>query len=164
MIMNNIPETNLHIGSISSLEHTNPHDWAFVHATQTVHYQIFSWDRKYNKPDKNHPNYIMYEDGNRLSLNWVDGEAYLYNWTGPEKFCKILDFIDKWINDKKVLIHCDQGQSRAPTLGLLYLAKRLKTIPSDSFLSARREFVKLYPNYSPSGIGEYADQKWEEIL
>jgi protein-tyrosine phosphatase len=80
-----------------------------------------------------------------------------------ETFNKILDFIEKWSKQRKILIHCDQGQSRAPTLGLLYLAKRLKSIPNDSFVSAKNEFMIIYPNYLSSGIGDYVAQNWNEI-
>ncbi|MCX5632289.1 MAG: hypothetical protein NTW93_01215 [Phycisphaerae bacterium] len=155
--------TNLYIGAMADLDEINYQDWAVVHATQTVHYKIFNWDRKFNKPNKNHPNYICYEKDNRFSLNWVDGEAHLFNWSGAGTFIKVLDFIDKWIQTKTVLIHCDQGQSRSPTLGLLYLAKRAKLIPCQSFELARTEFVKMYPYYSPSGIGDYVKTKWEDI-
>jgi len=159
-----LPQSNIFIGTINDLGQTNEQDWALVHATQTIHYKIFGWNRTTNKPNKKHPNYIYYEKDNRLSLNWVDGAAYLYNWSGTETFNKILDFIEKWNNQRKILIYCDQGQSRAPTLGLLYLAKRLKSIPNDSFESARSEFIKIYPNYSPSGIGDYVAQHWNEII
>lgn len=157
-------ETNLFIGTLDDLSHTNNQEWAVVHATQTIHYQIFGWNRTTHKPGKNHPNYIYYEEDNRISLNWVDGAEYLYNWSGVETFIKILNFIDKWIPKKNVLIHCDQGQSRSPTLGLLYLAKRTKIIPDDSFQAAKKEFVKYYPYYLPSGIGEYVEKNWNEII
>jgi len=157
--MINIPKTNLYIGSILGLQQIDYKNWAYVHATQTIHYKIMGWDRKYNKPDRHHPSYIIYEKENRFSLNWVDGAAHLYEWSGPKTFIKVLDFIDKWIIKRNVLIHCDQGQSRAPTLGLLYLAKRLKTIPNDSFISAKNSFMNTYPNYIPAGIGEYVNSK-----
>lgn len=162
--MINILNTNLYIGAKDDLISTNKNDWAVVHATQTIHYSIFGWDRRYNKPPKDHPNYIVFEDENRLSLNWVDGEARLYEWSGPRVFNQVLDFIDKKIPSKKVLIHCDQGQSRSPTLGLLYLSKRLKKIPSDSFQNARKEFLKIYPYYQPSGIAEYVEMNWDKFL
>jgi hypothetical protein len=158
-----LSNTNLYIGAITDLAQVNYQDWAVIHATQTIHYKIFNWDRKFNKPNKNHPNYIYYEEGNRFSLNWVDGSAFLYEWSGPETFIKVLNFIEKWIQNKKVLIHCDQGQSRSPTLGLLYLSKRAKLIPSQSFDFARNEFVKIYPYYLPSGIGDYVKTKWDNI-
>ena len=54
-------------------------------------------------------------------------------------------------------------QSIAPTIGLLFLAKRLKSIPDDSFESAKDAFIKIYPNYLPGGIGDYIRQKWGEF-
>lgn len=154
---------NLYIGSLVDLQEFSLEEDAFVHATQTTHYQIMGWNWTTNKPNRNHPNYIIWEDNNRLSLNWVDGPAHLYKWSGPETFSRILDFIDSWIEERKVFIHCNQGISRSPTLGLLYLAKRLKTIPDDTFLSAKKEFMNIYPIYNPSGISNYVNQSWIEI-
>jgi len=162
--MINIAGTNLFIGSAADLAQTDDTYWAIVHATQSHHYKIFGWDMKANKPNKNHPHYISYERNNHLSLNWVDGYAYLYNWSGPETFIKILNFIDKWLAEKNVLIYSDRGRTRAPTIGLLYLAKRKKMIPDSSFTSAYDEFVKLYPGYLPGGIGEYVSNKWRDIV
>jgi len=157
-------DTKIFIGAKNALNRTNEQDWAVVHATQSIQYEIFGWNRKTNKPDKGHPNYIFYENNNKLSLNWVDGKAYLYGWSGVETFKKVLNFIEKWNNQRKVLIHCDQGQSRAPTLGLLYLAKRLESIPNDSFKKAKKAFIEIYPNYLPSGIGVYVEQNWNKIF
>lgn len=154
---------NLYIGSLADYQLISSTDYAIVHATQTIHYQIMNWNRTYNKPDKNHSNYIIWEKDNRLSLNWVDGAARLYEWSGAVTFIKVLDFVDRWIKDKKVLIHCDQAISRSPTLGLLYLAKRSKTIPNSSYTDAYRDFIKLYPNYQPGGIGEYVNMHWNVI-
>lgn len=159
-----LPNTNLYIGSLVDLIEIDEQEWAVIHATQTIHYRIFGWNRTTNKPDKNHPNYIYYEKDNKLSLNWVDGAAYLYEWSGVETFIKTLNFIDKWISKKNVLIHCDQGQSRSPTLGLLYLAKRVKIISNDSFTTAKNEFMQSYPHYLPGGIGKYVEQNWDEII
>lgn len=154
---------NLTIGSTSDLSYFSLKEDAFVHATQTVHYKIMGWDRKFNKPSKAHPNYIVWESENRLSINWVDGAAYLYNWSGPETFIKVLDFIDKWRDKRRVFVHCDQGFSRSPTLGLLYLAKKQNKIPNNSFLTAKTEFLKIYPLYQPKGIADYVNQHWGEI-
>jgi len=154
---------NLFIGNLIDLQYFSIEDDAFVHATQTTHYQLMGWNRTTNKPNRNHPNYIIWEEKNRLSLNWVDGPAHLYKWSGPETFIRVLDFIDNWIYDRKVFIHCNQGVSRSPTLGLLYLAKRLKTISDDTFLSAKKEFMDIYPIYNPSGISNYVNRYWIDI-
>jgi len=154
---------NLYIGRLLDLQNFSLEDDAIVHATQTTHYQIMGWNRTTNKPNKNHPNYIICENNNRLSLNWVDGPAHLYKWSGPGTFTRILDFIESWIENRKVFIHCDQGYSRSPTLGLLYLAKRLKIIPDENYLSAKKEFMNIYSIYNPSGIANYVNQYWKEI-
>ena len=119
--MFNFQNTNLFVGDIYDNNNLNENDWAIVHATQTIHYQIFGWNRTNNKPNKNNPNYIIYEKENHLSLNWVDGSAYLYKWSGPEIFIRILDFIDKWIPEKKVLVHCDQGFSKTKRIVTKYI-------------------------------------------
>lgn len=154
---------NLFIGDIGDFQSLDIAKWALVHATQTVHYSLMGWDRKFNKPPRNNPNYIKLELENRFSLNWVDGGAHLYNWTGVETFVEILDFIDRWISKRPILIHCDQGLSRSPTVGLLYLAKREKAISNDTYQEAYNDFIRLFPSYSPSGIGEYVSKNWEFI-
>ncbi len=161
--MKQLLNKDLFVGAISDISKINYDEWAVVHATQTVHYQIFGWNRISNKPDRNHPNYIYYEKDNRLSLNWVDGGAFLYKWSGPETFNIILDFIDKWISLKKVLIHCDQGFSRSPSLCLLFLAKREHRISNESFFEAKKDFIKIYPDYAPGGIGDYIRDNWIDI-
>ncbi len=158
----NITGTKLYVDGISGQSKANSDGWAVVHATQSVHYPLMGWDRRVNKPPKNHPNYIIWEEGNRLSLNWVDGEAFLYNWSKPETFIRVLDFINKYYPDHQIMIHCDQGQSRSPTLAMLYMAKRLNAIPDD-FNGARNAFTQLYPGYAPSGIADYVASHWSEI-
>ncbi len=171
--MKQLLSTNLYIGTVGDYNELFKKDygdgWCFVSATQTIHYELMGWDRTHNKPDKNSRDYLCsewaMETGTPLfSLNWVDGGAHLYKWSKPELFIKVLDFIDKWIKTKKVLIFCDQGKSRSPTLGLLYLAKRLKGIPDYSYDEAYKLFLDIYPDYSPSGIGEYVKEHWKEII
>jgi len=161
--MKQLLDSNLYVGAIEDLSQINKNNWSILHATQTVHYKIFGWNRTTNKPNKNHPNYIYYEEENILSLNWVDGGAHLYKWTGLDTFIKILNFIDKWITKRKVLVHCDKGYSRSPSICLLYLAKRREVISNESFLSAKEDFVKIYPNYNPGGIGRYIRNNWNSI-
>jgi len=156
-------DTKLYVGDINDNSNLSETNWAVVHATQTIHYKILGWNRTYNKPDKNHPNYIVYENENHLSLNLVDGAAYLYNWSGSETFIKVLDFIDKWISEKNVLVHCDQGFSRSPTLCLLYLAKRKSLISNNSYSEAKQDFLELYQNFNPGGIGDFVNENWLKI-
>ena len=57
----------------------------------------------------------------RLYLNLIDppNPAYI----PKEIIDAALEFIDKGLKDgKRVLVHCNQGESRSPGIGLLYLA------------------------------------------
>ena len=154
---------NIYIGNINHLKQLDEKEWAFLHATERMHYQLFGWNKIYNKPPKNHPNYIWFEKKNRFSLNWVDGNAELFEQSGIEIFIKALDFIEKHYTQKKVFIHCDLGMSRSPTIVLLFLAKRLKSIRSESFENAQLDFKRLYPFYNPGGIAAYVSDNWGKI-
>jgi len=125
-----------------------------------VHVEAKGWS---NAPPRDHPDYLAFEDGQFLSFNWVDGTSQMYDWSGTEAFVRALDFIDKWYESKSILINCDLGQSRSPTVALLYLAKRLHLIPSDTFANARAAFQMLYPSYAPSGIAQFVSAHWNEI-
>ena len=63
----------------------------------------------------------------------------MYDWSKPTAFIRTLNFMDKWYGSKKILINCDQGQLRSPTLAL------------------------LYSSYAPKGIADYVDEHWKEI-
>lgn len=134
--------------------------WAVVNTAKTVHCQIMGWG---NSPPRDHPNYLVYENGQLLSFNWVDGPAHLYQLSGAGAFNRALDFIDRWWGTKQILITCDQGQSRSPTVALLYFAKRLHRISDASFASAHAEFQPLFPRYAPSGIADFVSSIWSEI-
>ncbi len=136
---------------------------AIVHACQTSHYEWMDWNRTDKKPPKDHPNYLIREEGNIFSVNWVDGEARLYEWSGVDVFNKILDFMEKWNSKGSVLVHCDQAYSRSPMLGLIFLAKRLKNIPNDSYDKAKEKFLKIYPEFAPRGIEDFVKNNWDKI-
>lgn len=163
--MINIPGTKLYVGSKNDFIQIgqDENSWAFVHATQAIHYEMLGWSRILNKPNTRHSNYIIYEKDNHLSLNWVEGRADIANCNWVETLSSVLDFIEIWIENREVLIHCNKGQSRGPTLALLYLAKRLNLISNKSFQTAHNEFLKFYPQYMPEEIGRYISNRWKEI-
>lgn len=108
---------------------------------------------------KDHPEYLFAIRGNRLALNIVDADK-------PEFFTEsmintALDFISARLAEElKVLVHCNQGQSRSPSLGLLYIRDSM----SDDFEAAEKEFRKIYPDYNPrNGIREYVRAHWREM-
>jgi len=157
-----IPDTKLHIGTRLDATLRDNDDWAVVNTAKTVHCEIMGWD---SRPPSGHPNYVEFEDGQLLSFNWVDGPAHYFDYEGHgvERFTHALDFIDRWYATKDILINCDQAESRSPTVALLYLAKRLKSLPDTSFADARMAFQEIYPRYAPKGIADFVGTNWDAI-
>ena len=158
--MTEIDSTNIYIGNRDDSALRSDPDSVVVNTAKSVHYQILGWEKKSPESD---PHYLSFEDGQLLSFNWVDGDSYLYEMGGPEAFTHTLNFIDHWIGSKEILISCDQGRSRSPTIALLYLAKRLHLISGLSCVEARAGFEAFYPGYPPSGIGDFVSTHWDEI-
>lgn len=100
----------------------------------------------------------MLEQEYDLFLNIIDPHVPLFM---PPLFTEFLAFANKhWSQGRKLLIHCNQGESRAPSLAMLLLAKGVFSIPDTSFELARLEFEKLYPRYnSGKGIETYFSKK-----
>jgi protein-tyrosine phosphatase len=97
-------------------------------------------------------------------LNILDTrEEILPEYANPI-FKSAMRFIDREIQNKKVLVHCNFGSSRSPSLGLTYLAIK-KAITNDSFKAAANEFRKLYHEYAPgTGIILYMQHNWNFLM
>lgn len=95
-----------------------------------------------------------------LTLNMIDPPLPLFS---VELFRLALDFLDERLALGPVLIHCNQGLSRAPSLALVYLAKRA-CLDYGSYESARGEFTVFYPAYAPgAGLVQFLTERWKEI-
>jgi len=81
-------------------------------------------------------------------------------------FIEFLKFaIKHWNNGMNLFIHCNKGESRAPSLALLFLAKKMNSIRNGSYDQAREDFVKIYSAYMPgAGIQIYLRNNWEKIV
>ena len=109
-----------------------------------------------------HSNYLVLERGHDLYLNIIDPPVPLFK---PMLFSSFLTFANRhWSSGARLLIHCNQAESRAPTLALLFLSKHLRVIPDESFAAARASFLSKYPTYNPGiGIQRYLNEHWLEI-
>jgi hypothetical protein len=150
---------NLFIGTEEDCFFIQRDDWAVVHACKSpCHQRVLGY--KGSLP-KDHPNYLICERGNHLFLNIIDPNEPLFM---PPLFVASLDFIEKHISKRKVMIHCNEGLSRSPSLDLLYLAKRASVIDNESYVAAARDFIKLFPSYRPQrGIALYLKLHWEKL-
>lgn len=136
-------------------------EFAIIHACKTCHQSGVGYRGNLSS---SHPNYLIYEKNNHLYLNIVDMDRELLSrYTHPIMQAAI-HFIEKYISESPILVHCNQGQSRSPSIGLVYLARENK-ITSNSYSAARNDFLNVYPNYLPGrGIELYLMKNWQELM
>ena len=135
--------------------------FSIIHACKTCHQRALGY--KGSLP-QSHPYYLIYCRENNLYLNLVDMDrALLPKYTHP--IIKVaLDFIRERIETEKILVHCNQGQSRSPSIALVYLAQK-GVVSSGSYQEARKDFLKIYPTYMPGiGFRLYLQKYWKEVL
>ena len=137
-------------------------EWAFcLAAKEPWHRRAIGYTGR--ACDKNHPEYLIAGRENKLILNLVDAPK-------PEFFNKdiidtALEFIDISLNDgKKVLICCNLGESRSPSICLLYLIKH-GIIKGDALEDCEAEFLKIYPEYNPgTGMRGFVKDHFKEYV
>lgn len=135
-------------------------DTAVVHACKTpCHQKAVGYT---GSLPTDHPNYLVLEGETDLYLNIIDPPIPLFK---PVLFNRFLFFATHhWRKGKELIIHCNQGESRAPSLALLLLA-HLSVIDNSSYGAARQDFQKLYPRYQPGkGIATYFKQNWSSLV
>ena len=134
--------------------------WAVVHACKSpCHQRAVGYQ---GSLPRTHPNYLVLERGSDLYLNMIDPPQPLFM---SDLFVSFLRFATRnWDAGRSLLIHCNLGESRAPSLAMLFLAKRLHAIKDSDFDVARREFDAIFPSYAPGlGIQTYLRQHWCEF-
>lgn len=153
---------NLFVGNESDYEFTvkGQDGWRVVHACKEPYHRQELGYRSRGAP-KDHPEYLIARRSNRLILNLVDVDNPDY--IAKEIIDSALAFIDEGLNGgHKVLIHCNQGLSRSPTIALLYLACRTDQLQGDSFTEAEEKFRSIYPFYQPAlGMRQFAAINWD---
>jgi len=137
--------------------------WAVVHACkEPYHRQLLGYTGR--GAPKDHPEYFYAERRNRLYLNLVDAPDPAY--IPKEIIDKAIAFIyEKLSEGLKVLVHCNQGESRSPGIGFLYLLRHTDTLPKTTLEEALDAFWRIYPAFHPSrGISGFIDGHWNDEL
>ena len=151
---------NLFVGNQSDYETVKDNeDFSFVLAAKEPwHRQAIGYTGR--ACDKNNDEYLMSYKENKLILNLVDAPK-------PEFFDKriiaaSLNYFDLQIEfGQKVLICCNKGESRSPSIALLYLIKQ-GIIKGETFEDCEAEFMKVYPEYNPGeGIRGFCKLNWQ---
>lgn len=61
----------------------------------------------------------------------------------------------------QVLVHCNLGQSRSPSIAMLYLGVHTDRLPLESFEAAKLAFLEIYPSFAPAGGTQgYLQRRW----
>lgn len=109
-----------------------------------------------------HPDYLSVRRGVHLALNIIDPPAPLFR---REVFQQALDFLDEMQDGGDLLLHCNEGRSRAPAIALLYLAKRRGVLPDSGYAAAAEAFTReRMASYEPGiGIRMFLEITWPEI-
>lgn len=145
----------LSFGNEDSCSHAQVNDVAVVHACKhPCHRGAVGY---FNTLPSSHPNYLHLIKGHHLYLNMIDPPGPMFMM---DTFVTFLSFVDREIAERPVHIHCNQGQSRAPSLTLLYMSKRLGLLPDTSYADAANAFRVKYPYTPGAGIQSWLTTNW----
>ena len=146
---------NLYVGSEDDY-FSLPSDLDHWFVVQAARYPFY-WDE--NDGD----NGGIIKAGNRLILDMIDArEAEYFQF---QHFETALEVIHRRLQKPtSVLIHCNRGLSRSPSIAMLYLAHFAKKIPSKTYFDAARLMYCIYPRYLPGeGIQRYLIENWDRF-
>lgn len=152
---------NIYVGNQEDCFYEHKPDWAVIHACKhPCHRTAVGQTRNLQKT---HKHYLTYINHQHLFLNMIDSNSSYF----PEQlFYTSLRFIKTF--EKKninILIHCNQGMSRAPSIAMLYIAKEMDIIDSSSYDIARDSFYPLYQRYIPNpGIDKFLRKNWKKFI
>jgi predicted protein tyrosine phosphatase len=148
----------LRYGNLEAAHRAANNDMAVVHACkEPCHRQVIGGGAAVAS---GHPEYLAATRGLHLYLNMIDPPVPLFKL---EMFAAFFAFIDQHYAARTVLIHCNQGLSRAPSLALLVMAKRLGLLPNENYAAARGVFEQQYPYAPGAGIATFLAQHWDSL-
>ena len=109
---------------------------------------------------KEDPEYLMAKRDNKLILNLVDAPKAEF-FDSLLVHTGVMFIEDEISKGKKVVVVCNQGESRSASLTLLYLLK-CGIINGDTLEDVEVEFLRLYPRYNPGkGIREFMKKNFK---
>ncbi|EFG84845.1 dual specificity protein phosphatase family protein [Novacetimonas hansenii] len=135
-------------------------NWFFIHACkEPYHRQALGYTGK--AAPKNHPEYLIARRNSCLILNLIDGTDV--NYVSVEIIDVALETIHANIGKTNILLHCNQGLSRSPSIALLYLARYTDLFVGLDVDKGVAEFQKIYPSYAPArGMADYIRLNWSQ--
>ncbi|MCJ9429666.1 protein-tyrosine phosphatase family protein [Kordiimonas marina] len=150
---------NLFIGDQNDeMALTSRDSWFVIHACkEPYHRQALGYSGR--AASKDHPEYLMAKRDGCLILNLVDVPDPKY--ISLEIMAEAVATIHEQIGSKRVLVHCNQGMSRSPSIAFLYLVKHTDIFSGKSLDEALSAFQAMYSLYSPAaGVASFIRQHW----
>lgn len=151
--------SNLFVGSQDDeVSIRGQNGWFVVHACKEPYHRLALGYTGRAAP-KDHPEYLIARRKGCLILNLVDADNVDY--IPAEIVDTALGDIHQNIVSNSVLVHCNQGASRSPTIAFLYLLKYSSVFSGKDYGEFSKECVKLYPSYAPKrGMADYVRLNW----
>lgn len=150
---------NLHVGSERDEQRMRGQaGWFFIHACKEPYHRL-ALGYTGRTAAKTHPEYLIARRNGRLILNLVDVDDP--NYIPAEIVDAALDAVRDNIPHSRILLHCNQGQSRSPSIALLFLLKHTDILGEKEMAAAIAAFRTIYPPYAPArGMAEYIRLNW----
>lgn len=121
-----------------------------------THQSVVGWQGR--GCDPRHPHYLFKRDPDAIYLNMIDGDDPKY--VNDAMINPALDFMkDQIASGNSVFVYCSLGESRSPSLALMYLLENnLIERSANTFQIFKREY---YQNYLPkNGNLLYIKRRW----
>ena len=108
--------------------------------------------------NKDNPYYFFKEESDAIYLNMIDGDDPKY--VSDEMINAALNFMKKHLdNNETIFIYCSLGESRSPSIALMYMLEYSLIESTNEVFRDFRE--KYYANYQPKrGNVEYIVKRW----
>ncbi len=159
--MEKIKGLELYVGTKEEFEQAYNQGMKLVIAVNTAgdyptHKTIVGWEGR--GCNKDNPYYLFKEEQEYIALNLVDTDDEKY--INDKLINRVLLFIDKNLKQgEKVFIYCSKGESRSPSIALMYLLeKNLIEKNSEVFEMFKKE---MYNYYNPKkGFVDYISNRW----
>jgi protein-tyrosine phosphatase len=156
----------LHIGAghdFDTVQH-NPSWFVISAAKEPWHRDALGYTGR--GAPKDDPEYLAAYRPRHMIMNLVDPNDA--KWIPRELINAALDEIGTKLDDGfEVLVHCNKGESRAPTIGLLYLLSIGEIGASCENGDEVMDVFKCdyYPDYNPSeGFIQFVRENWQSYM
>lgn len=131
-------------------------------AKDPYHKQIVGYT---GKLDQNHPEYLYAERPEQkiMALNMIDApNAKYFNY---RMMLYGINFIAQHLNDENdVIVVCNHGKSRSPSMCLLYLMAHGDIDLNDSIETVFKKYKMIAPDFEPNkGIKDFCISFWKML-